>query len=98
MVGFYRRLISNFADAVLQLTDTIRDNPKSKSLILTQEAKLSFSDFKSKLANITATPHPVTTATYYHLVTDASGYAVGSAGVPIRCTVYLFRLDFTLRK
>ena len=79
MIGFYRRLIPRFADIVLPLTEVIKNNPNSKSLQLSDEELKSFSSVKKALAELSALPHPVSSATQYHLVTDSSNFAIGAA-------------------
>ena len=79
MVGFYRRLIPNFAQVVIPLTETIKKNPNEKKLMLTTEAKEAFKEIKLILANLSVLSHPSAAATHYQLVTDSSSYAVGAA-------------------
>ena len=79
MIGFNRRLIPRFADIVLPLTEVIKNNPNSKSLQLSDEELKFFSSFKKALAELSALPHPVSSATQYHLVTDFSNFAIGEA-------------------
>ena len=79
MVGFYRRLIPQFATIVLPLTELIKTSPNSKKIDLSPEESEAFKKIKDQLVNITALRHPVSTATQYHLVTDSSQYAVGAA-------------------
>lgn len=79
MVGFYRRLIPHFADIVLPLTELIKHNPNAKSLEFSEASITAFEEIKSKLANITALPHPSSNATHYHIVSDSSNYAIGAA-------------------
>lgn len=79
MINFYRKLIPSFADIVLDLTEFSKLHPKSKEFQFGEKERSAFNSIKDKLANITALPHPLSSATHYHLVTDSSGYAVGAA-------------------
>ena len=79
MVGFYRNLIPKFADAVLPLTELIKLNQNAKHLDFSEAEKEAFSNIKQTLAELTALPHPVSSVTHFHLVTDSSSYAVGAA-------------------
>ena len=79
MIGFYRRLVPHFADIVHPLTECMRLNPNSKSLILSETEKDSFNKIKDTLVNIACLPHPQNAVTEYQLVTDSSQYAIGAA-------------------
>lgn len=79
MVGFYRRLIVDYANIVLPLTECIKIHPTCNELILTAKELKSFKDIKDILNNLTALPHPISDVTHYQLVTDASNFAVGGA-------------------
>lgn len=79
MIGFYRKLIPNFADLTFPLTECIRLNPKAKSLEITDKERLAFDNIKNVLTNISALPHAQPDVTHYQLVTDSSSYAVGAA-------------------
>ena len=52
MVGFYRKLIPNFASIVYPLTEKIRLEPKAKSLELNELESKAFSDIKNALVNL----------------------------------------------
>lgn len=79
MVGFYRKLIPNFASIVFPLTELIRLSPNSKSLILNEIQTEAFRGIIETLCNISSLPHPSSNSTEYQLVTDSSQYAVGGA-------------------
>lgn len=79
MIGFYRRLIPNFATLVFELTELIKHNQNEKKILFSESAKQAFETIKRTLANISSLPHPVSTTTDYQLVTDSSQYAVGAA-------------------
>ena len=79
MINFYRKLIPNFANIILDLTEFSKMNPKSKNFTFGDKERSAFVNIKDKLASITALSHPSSKATNYHLVTDSSSYAVGAA-------------------
>ena len=79
MVGFYRRLVPNFADIVLPLTELIKEQPNAKQLSLNAEEKSAFSRIKTILNELSALPYPTSATTHYQIVTDSSSYAVGAA-------------------
>ena len=78
MIGFYRKLIPNYATIVLPLSERMRLFPKC-SFELTDQEKQSFDEIVQRLSDITALAHPQPGATDYQLVTDSSQYAVGAA-------------------
>ena len=79
MVNYYRHLIPNFADLAFPLTETIKENQKSKKITLNPESKLSFQKLKSALASTESLAHPIPNCTTYQLVTDSSQFCVGAA-------------------
>lgn len=79
MANFYRKLVPNFSDIILPLTEKIRLNQNSKSLTLTKEEIESFENMKKSLSNVTVLAFPSSKANNYQLVTDSSNYAVGAA-------------------
>ena len=79
MIGFYRKLIPNYAKIVYPLSECMRNNPNLKSLNLTEVEKQSFDNIKCVLSKVTALSHPRSDVTHYQLVTDSSSYAVGAA-------------------
>ena len=84
MVGYYRKLIPNFATKALALTDLLKEtnaenNTKNVKIKLTSIQQTCFAEIKNELANLTTLSHPVTEATEYQLVTDSSKFAVGAA-------------------
>ena len=79
MVGFYRKLVPNFASIVLPLTECIRTKPNEKALELTDDEKKSFDKIKEVLTDLKAVAHIQTGTTQFQLVTDSSQYAVGAA-------------------
>lgn len=46
MAGYYQHLIPKYADISLPMTEMIKNNPNSKTLQLTEEARLSFENLK----------------------------------------------------
>ena len=80
VIGYYRHLISDFANVLLPLTNLIRDSPpKSKEIKFTNDARESFLKIKDKLCSAISLCHPKPGVTHFHLVTDASQFAVGAA-------------------
>lgn len=79
MVGFYRRIVPNFANVVLPLTELIKMQPNAKELTLNTEEKQAFSEMKKILSELSALPYPTSAITHYQIVTDSSSYAVGAA-------------------
>lgn len=79
MVGFYRKLIPNFANLVFPLTELIKQYPSQKQLEHSDEVKEAFARIKNELANISSLPYPDSASTHYQLVTDSSQFAMGSA-------------------
>ena len=79
MIGFYRKLIPNFASVVFPLTEKIRLFPNAKIFEFTDSEKSSFDDIKLKLSEIKSLAHPLPNVDQYQLVTDSSNYAVGAA-------------------
>ena len=79
MVGFYRKLVPNFASIVLPLTECIRTKPNHKTLELTDDEKKAFDKIKEVLSELKAIAHIQTGSTQFQLVTDSSQYAVGAA-------------------
>ena len=79
VINFYRRLIPKFADIVYPLTNMIKMCPNSKTLDFSADALASFETIKDSLAKVSALAHPSCEIDGYHLVTDASNYAMGAA-------------------
>ena len=79
LVNFYRRLIPNFATLAYPLTELIRHNQKSKSLVWSDEALSPFSEIKSAIANAAALPFLSPSSNTFHLVTDSSQFACGAS-------------------
>ena len=79
MVGFYRKLVPNFASIVLPLTECIRVKPNQKSIELTESERQSFDEIKKVLSDLKALAHVQTGNSHFQLVTDSSQYAVGAA-------------------
>ncbi|BHF70751.1 hypothetical protein SprV_0301380400 [Sparganum proliferum] len=75
MVNFYRRLLPNYADLMLQLTNML-SGPKGP-LKLTGEALTAFERIKDSLADATLPTHPAPEA-QLSLMVDASTVAVGA--------------------
>lgn len=104
MVGFYRKLIPNFAKTVLPLTETIKTYPKTTALQLSENAQRAFEQIKTDLANIPMVVHPSSDVEEYHLVTDSSGFAVGAAlneirnGIPIPIGFFSKKLSAAQQK
>ena len=78
MIGFYRKLIPNYANIILPLSERMRLSPKH-SFELSEKEKQSFDDVVKRLSDITALAHPHADVKEYQLVTDSSQYAVGAA-------------------
>lgn len=78
MLSFYRRFIPNFAQKTLLLSETLRVQHPKRDIDWSPEAKEEFLNSRKLLMEATTLPHP-TTSNLFHLVTDASGYAVGAA-------------------
>ena len=78
MVGFYRKLIPNYASIILPLSERMRLSPKD-TFELNEQEKLSFDDIVNTLSKITPLAHPRENIQDYQLVTDSSNYAVGAA-------------------
>ena len=72
MIGFYRRLISNFASKVLPLTELIKNQPNSKEFKLNDQESEAFVQIKNDLCNVAPLAHPRPDAVHYQLVTDSS--------------------------
>ena len=78
LVNFYRRLVKDFTQKVLPLSELMRLNQKAKHLQLTENEKRSFSLIKEELAMLASLTHPSNELTQYQLVTDSSKHAVGA--------------------
>lgn len=80
MSGFYRKLVSNFADIAFPLTELIRLNQDNTNNLTLNESEISsFTNIKSALANINVLSFPNFECNNFQLVTDSSSYAVGAA-------------------
>lgn len=79
MIGFFRRMIPHFADRIFLLSEMLRLQENSCELQWTPEATTQFEDSRRMLDEAVQIPHPSSTSDVYHLVTDASEYAIGSA-------------------
>lgn len=79
MVGFYRKLIPNFADLIFPLTELIRRFPKSNSLPWRDTEFQAFDTIKQAVADAITLPFPNPTCSSFHLVTDCSQFAIGAA-------------------
>ena len=104
MANFYRRLVPNFSDLVVPLTECIRLHPNSKHLQMPQEAVQAIESVKNVLSSITPLSFPSTKVTNYQLVTDSSNYAVGAAlhqmidGQPVPIGFFSKKLSQTQQK
>lgn len=78
LINFYRKLIPNFANKVIELTELMKSHPNAKNIIFSEKARESFNCIKSELSSVTALPHPIPNSNY-QLVTDSSSYAIGAA-------------------
>ena len=79
MVGFYRRLISDFANIIFHLTELAKHNPKNKFLPWTELEEEAFKNIKSAITRSTALPFARPDVSHLQLVTDSSQVAVGAA-------------------
>ena len=79
LINFYRRLIPNFANKVMPLTELMKNNQKPRAITFNTLEKKAFREIKEELANKACLLHPSTQATRFQLVTDASSHAVGAA-------------------
>ena len=80
MLGFYRRMIPNFADRTFLLSEMLRLQPNAKKLFWSDKAIEQFNESKMMLSNAICLPHPSSSlSSTFHLVVDASSVAVGSA-------------------
>ena len=77
-LGFYRRMIPNFADRISLLQTMVHQQEGSKQLYWTDEADQQFRESRTLLTNAVMLHH-LTPSSLFHLVTDASSYAVGAA-------------------
>ena len=79
LINFYRRLIPQFANKVLLLTNLIKLNPNAKTLDFSADQSECFESIKRELSSAVALPHPSLSEDKYQMVTDSSNYAVGAA-------------------
>ena len=79
MTGFYRKLVPDYANIALPLSEKIKLFPKCKAFELTVEEKEAFHRLISVLVNLTPLPFPSSEAKNFQLVTDASQFAIGAA-------------------
>ena len=77
-LGFYRRMIPNYANEISLLQGMLHSQEKSKNLNWTDEAVSQFNKSRTLLESAVTLSHP-TSSSLFHLVTDASSYAVGTA-------------------
>lgn len=75
LVNFYRRFIPHAAERLFPLTDLLRGNPRK--LILTDAARVAFTEIKTILAETTLLMHPDPSATL-SIAVDASDFAIGA--------------------
>ena len=78
LINFYRRLIKDFAEKILPLTELMRLNQKAKELKFNEKEREAFQNIKNELANLSTLVHPCNRTTQYQLITDSSNYAVGA--------------------
>ena len=79
MMNFFRQMIPDFANIAYPISEMLRLNPKSKSLSWSDVETQSFQKLKQALIDCPTLSYPSPNSTEYHLVTDASNYAVGGA-------------------
>ena len=79
MCGFYRKLIKNYAQLVLPLSECIRLQPNARSIELDDSQRKCFHDILETLKNLEPLAHPHPDDNKLQLVTDSSQYAVGAA-------------------
>lgn len=104
MTGFYRKLVPDYATIVFPLTERIKNEPKSKSLSLSDAEKSAVDKIRGILVNLAPLPYPDSDVSEYLLVTDASNYAIGAAlhqvvkGVPVPIGFYSKKLTDAQKK
>jgi cleavage and polyadenylation specificity factor subunit 1 len=79
MIGFFRRMIPHFSDRTILLSEMLKNQPNSKCLTWTEESRAQFEETKKMLCEAVRIPHPSSTSNIYHLVSDASQFAIGGA-------------------
>ncbi|CAM1292350.1 Uncharacterised protein r2_g155 [Pycnogonum litorale] len=79
MVGFYRRMMPNFAHIMTPLSNMLTAQVNAKQLLWDDRSIKSFDDSKSALLNSVTLPHPDPNAKEYQIVCDASSFAIGAA-------------------
>ena len=80
MIGFYRRFIPQFADTAEPLYKVIaRCSGKNIAISLDDNCLTSINELKNSLKQATFLNHINPSCNTFHLVTDASQFAVGSA-------------------
>ena len=79
MINFFRPMIPSFATIAYGVSEMLRANPNSKQLEWNDSAITSFKNLKQALADSPTLSFPSTECNEYQLVSDSSGFAVGSA-------------------
>ena len=104
MIGFYRKLVPNFTNLTLPLTECIRLNPNSKELKLSLDELKSFENIKLTLKELSTLAYPDSVETNFQLVTDSSNFAIGGVlhqminGEPIPIGFYSKKLSQAQQK
>jgi hypothetical protein len=98
------KILPNFAEIILPLTEILKACPKTTALQLPMSALLALEKIKTELANIATIVHPSSNVKECHLVTDSSGFAVGAAlheirnGIPIPIGFFSKKLSSAQQK
>lgn len=79
MTGFYRRMVPSFSNIVFPLSEMLRLQQQSSSLEWNESAVAAFEAIKHALSHAVTLSHPHPASSTYHIVTDASSTAVGTA-------------------
>ena len=79
MINFFRHMIPDFANIAYDLTELLRNHPKTKEIPWTEKARTSFNNLKQALATCPTLEFPSPKESKYQLVTDSSNHAAGAA-------------------
>ena len=79
MIGFFRRMIPHFSERTMLLSEMLRLQQNVKLLDWSKDSEKQFEESKTMLCDAVMIPHPSSTSNVFHLVSDASNFAVGAA-------------------